>query len=82
MLSIVAMSMLGYMLFCENQDTHPMIFIRGVTGSGKSTFNQILKKMLGIDENNSQSYRSTKFALSNTICNMNKLPLFISEFRE
>jgi hypothetical protein len=80
--AIMAMSVLGYMLHTGDAETHPMFFIRGVTGSGKSTLTSIMKKLFGVGENNSQSFKSTKFSMSNTLCNLNKMPLFISEFRD
>ena len=38
--------------------------------------------MLGISRETSISFKSTKFSISNALCNLNRLPLFITEFRD
>ena len=79
------MSLLGYGVFSSeaSDDLHPMLFVRGITGTGKSTFIMLMQKLFGLSNDVSQSYPDTsRFAMTQQLCHFNKLPVFYTEFRE
>lgn len=79
---MTACTLAGYSLYAEAEERAPLIYIGGVTGSGKSTFNEIIQRLFGIVPGTSQKFENIKnFALVHYLTNLIRFPLFMTEFR-
>lgn len=82
-LIMVCMTYMGYALYSEeNVQYNPIFCGHGVTGSGKTTFAEFVKMLLGIDGMPVVfGAGTTNFALLKMLGSINKFPIMCSEYR-
>jgi len=81
-LIFLAFWMMGYLAYGDQTKQFPLIFTRGVTGSWKSAFNELLQRVWGIKKAGSDFENSTLFTMTVTLSYLIKFPYFLAEYRE
>ena len=76
---MIACSMMGYLLY-EPCEEAPLYFLTGPTGTGKSTFADILAGAFGVKQLYSIG-QSTPYVLKILLSSMYLLPAFMTEYR-
>lgn len=59
----------------------PMYYIRGITQSGKTTFCEVLQRLVGYPLNSAETFAGTLFTSLLLLSSANNLPVFFSEGR-
>lgn len=57
----------------------PMYYIRGITQSGKTTFCEILQRLVGYPLNSAETFAGTLFTSLLLLSSANNLPVFFTE---
>jgi len=76
---MIACSMAGYMLYAPREET-PLYFLTWPTGTGKSTFADILALAFGVKQLYSIG-QSTVYTLRVLLSSMHRVPTFVTEYR-
>lgn len=81
-LILLAFGMMWYMLYWDIKTPFPLIFSRWITGSWKTSFNQLLQRIWWIHKAWLDFWNSTTFTLTIFLSNLIKFPYFLWEYRE
>lgn len=81
-LIFLAFGMMWYLAYWDQTKQFPLIFTRGITGSGKSAFNELLQRVWWIEKAGTDFENSTLFTMTVTLSYLIKFPYFIAEYRE
>ena len=57
----------------------PMMYVRGITMSGKTTFSEVVHSLFGYPSNAAETFGGTPFTVLTLISSVNKLPVFFTE---
>jgi hypothetical protein len=58
------------------------MFTRGITGSGKTSYNDLMKRIWGMSGAGVEFSGSSNFSLTHAFSLLKQFPYFISEYRE
>jgi len=81
-LILLSFGMFGYMLYWDPDKPFPIIFTRWITGSGKTSFNALLKRIWGMEGAGVEFSGSSQFSFTHAFSLLKQFPYFISEYRE
>jgi hypothetical protein len=76
---------MGYSAFSNVEDVtnrYPVFFVRGLTGSGKTTYVDVMQRMWGLREASRSFQQTSNFTISILISYLRHVPMFLSEFRD
>jgi len=81
---MIVFGALGYAMYSKKwtDDTYPFFFVRGTTGSGKTSYMRLIQRMFWIPWSAKHFDTTTNFILSVLLSNLNYTPLFLTEYRE
>ena len=81
-LLLSAFWMFWYMLYWNPEKAFPLMFTRGITGSGKTSYNDLMKRIWGMSGAGVEFSGSSNFSLTHAFSLLKQFPYFISEYRE